>query len=511
MKTAMLKVFLVGALLCAAAPGRVFADPQDEADGSWDYDAIAEALKEAKEASPFFEGTVLNPAQVVKEPEAKTVLPEEKMPEPVQDKAQAEAATEGEAVGEALAEALSDLSASLLDGVSEATSKPAQSEQAAEPCDETEAAAQQASKTIQLDQSSYCARAVQECAEVTCRGQQVKENECEETANGISTTCSCGDEQSSFSSSSWGGSSRGRAAAAQEEDPFMNMFARRFGPFLADNGRSFPDGQPFQPTTPSPLDALFGGMPRRPQQPLLMQEGPGPRPMSIFPFDGFRASPFSLFGGGRFGRPVSVVEIDLLPVNEDGDVADDEAESPQEERAAAAAAASLLEAFLPTSRPVGAVSIVSVPRRAVPQQWQQMQRVPGGAMMAREPQMQRARMMQRDQPLPGVWVEAEVAPMEQPSVREEVVVMEPRLRGPPDGPVPGGPFAACAMLMIGLVLMAAATCCCCAPGARRADEDDDYVEVVDVDAYTPLMSQEEAVALAPLAHEEAIREEAVKA
>jgi len=53
----------------------------------------------------------------------------------------------------------------------------------------------------------------------------------------------------------------------------------------------------------------------------------------------------------------------------------------------------------------------------------------------------------------------------------------------------------------------------CADGSpRRRGEDDTLVDVVDVDAYTPLLTEEEVqMPLKPLEHEEAIKAEETKA
>mmetsp|Transcript_35309 Transcript_35309/g.49023 ORF Transcript_35309/g.49023 Transcript_35309/m.49023 type:complete len:131 (-) Transcript_35309:225-617(-) len=82
-------------------------------------------------------------------------------------------------------------------------------------------------------------------------------------------------------------------------------------------------------------------------------------------------------------------------------------------------------------------------------------------------------------------------------------------------PMRGGPPHACMLFMVGLLLMLSATMCCCCSGWVRSnsqDFDDATVDVVGVDAYTPLMDtviQDEncnvETPLMPLAHEEPIK------
>lgn len=45
----------------------------------------------------------------------------------------------------------------------------------------------------------YCMKAVQYCAEVTCKGMPVADNRCEETQGSYSTTCACQDGTGAYS------------------------------------------------------------------------------------------------------------------------------------------------------------------------------------------------------------------------------------------------------------------------------------------------------------------------
>lgn len=490
-----LKVFMVGALVCAVAP---LALADDSADG-WDYAAVSEILKEAQEeSSPFFEGTVLNPAQVNAKP-ADEPVPEEQKPEPKTDPAEAMS----EAVAETIAAAFSDFGPLVEEAATATTSAGAAQAQAqaAEPCDEAQMEANQNQQPRRAQptevaveaavEDDYCVQAVRECAERTCAGQRVAENECQQTAAGFTTSCACADSAGAFSSSSFttGGAAAEQRQQAAEEDPFMNMFARRFGPF---------QGQ--QRPTPSPLELLLGGA--RPQRPMPMMAGgmDGPRlarggPMGLGGPLGFFGGPFLMGGNdpraaGAFLRrrpAVPVIEIDIaLGDDEDGPEGAALGGGSVDFAPLLEALMPLTPSFLQRARPV-TIELVEMPR----QPRQEEEALPPRELMLRQQQ------------------KAEAAPRRtSPQNRmEEWEVMEGGGGGGGDGaPPPAGP---CMMLLMGLVLMTAATCCCCARGRAAADADDDeFVEVVDVDAYTPLMSQEEAAAekpLEPLAHEEALK------
>ena len=56
-----LTALLLCGLLCVAVRANIEDDTSSFADEKWDYDAVAETLKEATESLPFFEGTVMNP------------------------------------------------------------------------------------------------------------------------------------------------------------------------------------------------------------------------------------------------------------------------------------------------------------------------------------------------------------------------------------------------------------------------------------------------------------------
>mmetsp|Transcript_36339 Transcript_36339/g.69719 ORF Transcript_36339/g.69719 Transcript_36339/m.69719 type:complete len:520 (+) Transcript_36339:161-1720(+) len=491
-------------------------------------DSDAATIQDAVSSLPFFEGTVMNPRLEINDVEPQPVhmlTSDENISEVAEDLgnlasiaqevlgevSQQQAEEEPKIAGMAETQ---DPVQEFLEAVQEAMDQSPQQEGVKDskvyvkmetPQDaQVEATAPEENSMTPKEDVEYCMKAVQYCAEVTCKGMPVADNRCEETQGSYSTTCACQDGTGAYSTSAYSRSET-RSSPQQEpteENPFAGMYSRRFGAF---------QGQQQQQQRPRSLDELFNSRAERMDASPIMAS-----PLSML-------ARMGMFGGrGRsLSGPIAIA------------VVEDSSEEPVSRMAAEQQEDDQERVVLDLSRILGDVSFSpmammrSIPVRfgmsmpvvveveeAAPQQSGTMGREgegmmgrEGGRMMGHEGKrmMDREgeRMMGREGERMNMMMGMD------PETRMQHMRMMER-PGELERPPPHGPPFLCMLFMLGVFMMLTATCCCCASPRNRSENEDEamLVDVVDVDAYTPLMCKEEACPeepMMPLAHEEAIK------
>mmetsp|Transcript_36340 Transcript_36340/g.69726 ORF Transcript_36340/g.69726 Transcript_36340/m.69726 type:complete len:475 (+) Transcript_36340:161-1585(+) len=446
-------------------------------------DSDAATIQDAVSSLPFFEGTVMNPRLEINDVEPQPVhmlTSDENISEVAEDLgnlasiaqevlgevSQQQAEEEPKIAGMAETQ---DPVQEFLEAVQEAMDQSPQQEGVKDskvyvkmetPQDaQVEATAPEENSMTPKEDVEYCMKAVQYCAEVTCKGMPVADNRCEETQGSYSTTCACQDGTGAYSTSAYSRSET-RSSPQQEpteENPFAGMYSRRFGAF---------QGQQQQQQRPRSLDELFNSRAERmdaspimasPLSMLARMGMFGGRDVSFSPMAMMRSIPV------RFGMSMPVVvEVEEAAPQQSG-----------------------------TMGREGEGMMGREGGRMMGHEGKRMMDREGERMMGREGE--RMNMMMGMDPETRM---QHMRMMERPGELE---------RPPPHGP----PFL-CMLFMLGVFMMLTATCCCCASPRNRSENEDEamLVDVVDVDAYTPLMCKEEACPeepMMPLAHEEAIK------
>lgn len=330
-------------------------------------------------------------------------------------------------------------------------------------------------QTIMEEVSEYCARALRTCELETCAGKTISENSCSKSDSGYETACACGGTStSSFSSPGFSGFSSSSSSSLDRpvdaDGLLRSMFNRRFGPF---------------PRPPFSVEEPETAPRRMPVMPLLSMLGAlnDAARVPMRPLVSFGMPSFANDEAPRdYARPmVEVVSVD-----------DAEEEELDEEQPTVVDVTDLLRG--PDGFRAGPMSIV----RSFPVRLSFFNRA------AEEPQQYNAEPLQTLTEVPKPVAPAEPvyaaetfdpfkwqrSSREWRPAREE----EPRRRDDLWRPMErmermqDPPHRMLCLAVMGLVAaMLSATICCCCTRRPRADEEEVVVDVVGVDAYTPLM------------------------